>query len=417
MKPLKFFLQSSAAIVMLAALLEAHATSPENLRPSTISSIEANDTDADLKPAIDSISDVIYHLDEYEFNVEFTVYFHGTNHIHVELEEEYSTSLRDYYYEGPGIVHVKTGNLTRMDYSWINIIAKNEYGAAERILEFPPFFTDPADGYKTFEIVCDDMPESGILSAYTQHGFRINTDIPAISSLCWSLILPLKDSGYEDLIQDKRYADRALSCIIGPFDDPSAYDITEDGLLEATLNFSGILTDGSTVSATYDITLDFKPFIEYAVIERIEDEAPSPSYNAYYKVKYWGADKLRVGIEQEYGSKVRTTYIYEPYLVYGCATHILAPYMNWIVFEAENKYGKDTYTIELLPYGEVSNNVGNIIDGRPASVSDDKSIEVYDTHGRKIAVINDISEACDLPVKGLLILKTASGTKKIMTQY
>ena len=407
-------MQSATAIVMLVALLESHAARPENRKPSPISRIEANDTNADLKPTIDSISDITYHLDEYEFNVEFTVYFHGTNHIHVELEEEFSTSLRDYYYEGPGKVHVKTGNLTRMNYSWINIIAKNEYGSAERILEFPPFFTDPAEGYKTFEILCDEMPESGILSAYTQHGFYIKTDIPAISSLGWSMTLPLKDGGSEDIIQAESYADRPLSCIINPFDDPSAYDVTEDGLLEATLNFSGILTDGSTVSATYDITFDFKPFIEYAVIERIEDEAPSPSYNAYYKVKYWGADKLRVGIEQEYGSKVRTTYIYEPNLVYGCATHILAPYMNWIVFEAENKYGKDTYTIELLPYGEVANGVEDITDDFSAARSSHNAIEVYDTQGRKIADINNISEAYQLPINGLLILKTTNGIKKIM---
>ena len=414
MKPLKFFLQSAAVIVMLIAILEAHASRSENRMPSPVNRIEANDTNADLKPAIDSISDVIYHLDEYEFNVEFTVYFHGTNHIHVELEEEYDTFLRDYYYEGPGIVHVKTGNLTRMDYSWINIIAKNEYGSAERILEFPPFFTDPADGYKTFEIACDEMPESGILSAYTQHGFYIKTDIPAISSLGWSLTVPLKDGGAEDIILNKRYADRALSCIIGPFDDPSEYDITEDGLLEATLNFSGILTDGSTVSTTYDITLDFKPFIEYAVIERIEDEAPFPSYNAYYKIKYYGTDKIMVAVEEEYGSDIRVTYIYEPCIAYGCATHIKAPYKAWIDFVAENDYGKDTYTIELLPHGEVVNKVEDIINELSAVKPADGNMEVYDIHGRKVADINDISEAHLLPVKGLVLIKAGSLTKKMM---
>lgn len=416
MRLLKSLIQSATVIVMLVALLEAHAARPENRKPSPISLIEANNTNTDLKPAIDSISDMTYHLDEYAFSLEFTVYFHGTDHIHVELEEEYDTFIRDYYYEGPGKVHVKTGKLTRMYYSWIYILAKNEYGSAERILEFPPFFTDPAEGYKTFEIACDEMPESGILSAYTQPGFYIKTDIPALSSICWSLTLPLKDGGSEDIIQTKRYADRALSCILNPFDDPSAYDITEDGLLEATLNFSGILPDGSTLSCAYDITFDFKPFIEYAVIERIEDEAPSPSYNAYYKVKYYGADKIKVSVEEEFGSIVKVTYLYEPYIVYGCASHVKAPYKAWIDFVVENNYGKDTYTIELLPNGEVANSVESIPDDFSATGSSHWPIDVYDTHGRKIAVINDISEAYGLPVKGLLILKTASGTKKIMTQ-
>lgn len=401
---------------MLIAILDVHAARPENRNPSPISRIEANDANADLKPAIDSISDLTYHLDEYTFNVEFTVYFHGTDRIHVELEEELSSFLRNYYYEGPGEVHVKTGNLIRQEYSWIRILAKNEYGSAERILEFPPFFTDPAEGYKTFEIECDEMPESGILPAYTRPGFCIKTDIPALSSLGWSLTMPLRDGGSEDIIPNKRYADRALSCILSPFDDPSAFDITEDGLLEATLNFSGILPDGSTLSCTYDITFDFKPFIEYAVIERIEDEAPSPSYNAYYKVKYHGADKIKVSVEEEFGSKVMATYLYEPYIAYGCASHVTAPYKAWIDFLVENSYGKDTYTIELLPNGEVANSVESIPDDFSSAESLHGPIDVYDTHGRKIAVINDISEAYSLPVKGLLILKTPSGTKKIMTQ-
>lgn len=416
MKPLKFLLQSAAVIVMLIAILDAHAARPENRKPYPISRMEANDANSDLKPAIDSISDLTYHLDEYTFNAEFTVYFHGTDKINIELEEEFNTMILREYYEGPGEVHVKTGNLTRKNYSWIYIRAKNEYGSAERILEFPPFFTDPADGYKTFEIACDEMPESGILSAYTRPGFYIKTDIPALSSLGWSLTMPLKDGGSEDIILNKRYADCPLSCIISPFDDPSAYDVTEDGLLEATLNFSGILPDGSTLSCTYDITFDFKPFIEYAVIERIEDEDPSPSYNAYYKVKYYGADKIRVYVEEEHRSEVKLTYINEPYIAYGCATHVTAPYKAWIDFVVENSYGKDTYTIELLPYGEVANSVESIPDDFSAAGSSHGPIDVYDTHGRKIAVINDISEAYGLPVKGLLILKTPSGTKKIMTQ-
>ena len=415
MKPLKFFLQSAALVLMLITILDAYAARPENRKPSPISRIEANAPNGDLTPAIDSISDLKYHLlDEYSFNVEFTVYFHGTNHIDVNLEEEYNTSIRTYYYEGPDKVHVKTGSLASFNYSWIHIIAKNEYGSAERILEFPPFFTDPAEGYKTFEIECDETPESGILSAYTQPGFIIKTDIPALSSLGWNLTLPLKKGGYRDIIQNRRYADRALSCILSPIDDPSAYDITEDGLLKATLNFSGILPDGSTLSCSYDFTLDFKPFIEYAVIERIEDQAPYQSYNAYYKVKYHGADKIKVSVEEEFGSKVMATYLYEPYIAYGCASHVTAPYKAWIDFMVENNYGKDTYTIELLPYGEVANGV-DIIDGDASDVADEL-IKVYDVNGRKIAVINDISDAYGLPVKGLLILKTASGTKKIMTQ-
>ena len=416
MKPFKFLLRSATVIAMLITILEAYAVRAENQNSSPFSRIDTNDSKEDLKPAIDSISDITYHLDKYTFNVEFTLYFHGTDKIEIKLEEEFDTCILCSNYRGPGKVHVKTGNLTRLYYSWIHIIAKNEYGSAERTLEFPPFFTYPAEEYNTFEIECDEIPVSGTLSAYTKPGFIIKTDIPAVSSLGWSLTLPLKDGGTEEIIQNQRYAGCPLSCILSPIGDPSAYNINEDGLLEATLNFTGLLPDDSTLSCSYDFTLNFKPFIEYAVIERIEDEASSCSYSAYYKVKYYGSDKIEVGVEEEFGTNVRTSYVYATNIAYGCAPNILAPYKNWIHFVVENDYGKDSYTIELLPYGEVANSVESIRDDFSAAESSHGPIDVYDTHGRKIAVINDISEAYGLPVKGLLILKTASDTKKIMIQ-
>ncbi len=34
--------------------------------------------------------------------------------------------------------------------------------------------------------------------------------------------------------------------------------------------------------------------------------------------------------------------------------YITAPYYAWIHISAENKYGKDVYTLELPPYGNVA---------------------------------------------------------------
>ena len=94
---------------MLITILEAYAVRAENQNSSPFSRIDTNDSKEDLKPAIDSISDITYHLDEYTFNVEFTLYFHGTDKIDIELEEEFDTCLLCSNYRGPGKVHVKTG--------------------------------------------------------------------------------------------------------------------------------------------------------------------------------------------------------------------------------------------------------------------------------------------------------------------
>ncbi|MDE7350812.1 MAG: T9SS type A sorting domain-containing protein [Muribaculaceae bacterium] len=114
-----------------------------------IQRIERSDNNDSQKPVIDSISELTYHIDEYVFTLEFTVYFHGTDIIHVELEEDSSTSLRDYIFEGISfddiyMVHVKTGRMSRLDYCWVTVVASNEYGTTKQTIEIPPHFTEDA---------------------------------------------------------------------------------------------------------------------------------------------------------------------------------------------------------------------------------------------------------------------------------
>ena len=114
-----------------------------------IQRIERSALEDNQKPVIDSISELTFHLDEYVFTLEFTVYFHGTNRIHVELEEDSSTSLRDYIFEGISfddiyMAHVKTGSMTRLDYCWVTVVASNEYGTTKHTIEIPPHFTEDA---------------------------------------------------------------------------------------------------------------------------------------------------------------------------------------------------------------------------------------------------------------------------------
>ena len=61
------------------------------------------------------------------------------------MEEEYCYNITTERYEGPGCVHVKTRKMSGLYYSWVYIIARNEYGETKEMLEFPPFFTDIVD--------------------------------------------------------------------------------------------------------------------------------------------------------------------------------------------------------------------------------------------------------------------------------
>lgn len=44
-----------------------------------------------------------------------------------------------------------------------------------------------------------------------------------------------------------------------------------------------------------------------------------------------------ISVEEEYGSRLKTWHINEPFYVKGVADHITAPFYAWIDFIVENK--------------------------------------------------------------------------------
>ncbi|MDE6552877.1 MAG: T9SS type A sorting domain-containing protein [Muribaculaceae bacterium] len=146
MKVLRITLILLVIVCQQFASSEAIASQSESHR---IQHIERSDNNDGQKPVIDSISELTYHIDEYVFTLEFRVYFHGTDRIHVELEEDSSTSLRDYNFEGISfddiyMAHVKTGRMTRLGYCWVTVVASNKYGTTKHTIEIPPHFTEDA---------------------------------------------------------------------------------------------------------------------------------------------------------------------------------------------------------------------------------------------------------------------------------
>ena len=120
----------------------------------------------------------------------------------------------------------------------------------------------------------------------------------------------------------------------------------------------------SSTAQSTNTTNGKKPTIDSATILHIVHNETNHSYDAYFEVRYQGADAIIVSLEEEYGSKVRTWHITKPDLIVGTIDDITAPYRAWIDFTAENEYGRCVYTIELLPYGEVG---GYYIDGEPVA--------------------------------------------------
>lgn len=249
----------------------------------------------------------------------------------------------------------------------------------------------------------DDVSDTGRASAYLSHDFHIKEGGVAIQNPQWRLVLPLADGTSQTIV----LPDNNHSCTVEPVSDESRYEITDEGEIEGALFFSYMSDGVKRETKPFKIYFELKPFIESVVIEKIVDNAPYASYDAHYKIVYHGADKVYVSVEEEYSSILKSSILREPNIAYGVAGHITAPYYAWIDFEVKNDYGKDTYTVELQPYGIVSSfpTKDHGTTAIPSTSANHDIYEAYRMDGVKLGTFTNLSEINRMNYKGVLIVK------------
>ncbi len=192
-----------------------------------------------------------------------------------------------------------------------------------------------------------DISDNGLASSYKSHSFYVEGEINNLKNTYWILSMPLSKGGYSELILE----DTDLKCTVPAIEDEKLYKININGDIEGNLTFIGE-RDGMTIkSFPFKIYFELKPLIESVEVINIIDNSPYDSYDVHYRVKYRGADMLRVSVDEEYGSHQNISYITEPVIATGIADHITSPFYAWIDFVATNKYGRSSYTLEFEPYG------------------------------------------------------------------
>lgn len=260
-------------------------------------------------------------------------------------------------------------------------------------------------------IECEELGDSGIASAYIDHLFKVKYTGARPQNPHWELELPLA-SGTKEI---KTLPDKNLTCTVPSIENEDKYLINQDGDIEGTLKFS-YTQNGSTYYAdAYRIYFELQPYIGDVVIENIEDNAPLESYNVYFKAKYRGAPYLKVSVEEEWSSKLKTTYFYEPFICSGVAKYITAPYYAWLHFIAKNKYGESIHTVKFKPYGVIDDgSVQTSIDTISASRANlYDCIMVYNINGTKVKDCLSMEELESL--KGLYVIRCYSQGNLIKT--
>lgn len=249
-------------------------------------------------------------------------------------------------------------------------------------------------------------------SAYESHSFNVkNNTEGTITDSNWSYILPLAN-GKDTIIST---AQNTLSFAIPAITEEDKYQINVNGDIYGHVLFSGKM-NGETVTDTYHLLLDLKPHIKRISDLIKKESALLDYYDISFQIEYMGTDLLSVSIEEEDNSKIRTQYIYEPYLAHIDIPSITAFKYAWIDIKLENKYGEEIYTIELPPFKDNANAITPIGQGNQEH-NNPTDIEVWTQNGNKILLAHDLNELHDLR-KGLYILRYyKDGTYIKTTKY
>ena len=259
------------------------------------------------------------------------------------------------------------------------------------------------EGKEDVEIIGRDMDSTGLVSSYTGHDFYIGgADAAYLDHICWKYILPSSDGKENVVIQKSDTKDFSTPQI----DDASKYHININGDIDAKIVLEGEVR-GQKISCVYNLTLELKPRIKSVKVVKIVSNMPKyDSYDVYYDVEYVGSDELFISVEEEYGGAMSSQIIKEPFYAHVKSEYITAPYYAWIHILAENKYGKDVYTLELPPYGNVAG-INNL-------QLDDRHFIVRDLYGNRKLSTNSFSSLQSLPA-GVYLVEVYSGKTRIKT--
>ncbi|MBO5180603.1 MAG: hypothetical protein J6B92_01785 [Paraprevotella sp.] len=270
---------------------------------------------------------------------------------------------------------------------------------------------------KELEIIAHNIPENGIASAYTSYSFSLKNNLGGLlSNVKWEYHLQNAQGEYEVISEGS-----GVSFSISPLEDEDQYRDNINGCVAGRIFCNGEI-DGRKVEAIYNITLDLKPRIEKLYVKQLKYEDNGYFYTVDFIVQYKGATSAYVTIEEEFSSALRCQFLNEPYLAHGRADKINSAYCAWIDVEIENKYGKDTGTLEFKPHPkavpiqldkpylseeELSKNKvpGDNSDYLNFGLnSDEVDIRVFDKNGVFIKSIKDKSEISGM-APGLYLLR------------
>lgn len=188
-----------------------------------------------------------------------------------------------------------------------------------------------------------EVNPEGEFCAYEPHAFTATADDgAAIENMTWTYELPDTEGVYHEIKRESGTSAFTIPALASA----NQYSHNADGFIEGHILLSATV-NGRNVNARCDVLLSITPKIVSAEVTDVTRSADGRGYSLTIRVDHVGADYLRVYLEEEYNSGVRSQMVSQPNAVEVIFDNVTSGVYIWIDIKAINEYGEDLYTIEL----------------------------------------------------------------------
>lgn len=203
---------------------------------------------------------------------------------------------------------------------------------------------------ESMSIYCNEIPQTGIPSAYGTYTFRVNNYNPSIENTRWEYVI-LNNSQEYELVSQQTGGVTFDVCLTS--ENISSPYINSDGDIEGIVKLIYTL-NGQEKVLTYSLTLECAPKILGILNQQAHFEGHFALYGYSFTVDYVGSQTINIGVEQEYSPYYDNYIVTEPYLAHAYIQGLSRGNMVWIDISVSNEYGSDLYTIELPVQSDTS---------------------------------------------------------------
>lgn len=263
------------------------------------------------------------------------------------------------------------------------------------------------------KIICNNISENGIGSSYESHTFSLDAGNDVLSNFEWKFYLKDTPDNHV-LISQSSLKDFTIEKITSPQD----YYVNMNGDLEGKIECEYTLNGVKQKALPFALYLELKP--EIISVDNIILDRTQYDFSLYCTVRYTGADRISVEVEEEYNTMLRSYRFDEPFVAHIKTGRITSLYNSWITIVVSNKYGRATKTLEYVPqyYNNLASDELIQLDMKDnlGLLSDNNKIMLFDMNGTVVYEGLESSLSTSNFHPGIYIKRSCSASGKLKNE-